>query len=100
MRAGLVSGAAPITGGGLVENPPRALAPGLAPRFDWAAWTPPPVFAWLARAGGIAEDEMRRAFNCGIGFLLVVSCADADAVLAALATHGETPFVCGALVSA
>src|SRR5215469_12406659 len=62
MHAGLVKGGAHITGGGLIENPPRAVAAGLAPRFDWAAWHPPQVFTWLAEAGGVAETEMRRTF--------------------------------------
>ena len=94
-RAGLLKGAAHITGGGLVENPPRALAPGLEARFDWAAWTPPPVFDWLAREGGIAEVEMRRTFNCGLGFLLVVGAAQAQPVLAALLNAGEDAAVVG-----
>ena len=94
-RAGLLKGAAHITGGGLVENPPRALAPGLEARFDWAAWTPPPVFDWLAREGGIAEAEMRRTFNCGLGFLLVVGAAQAQPVLAALLNAGEDAAVVG-----
>ena len=94
-RAGLLKGAAHITGGGLVENPPRALAPGLEARFDWAAWTPPPVFDWLARKGGIAEAEMRRTFNCGLGFLLVVGAAQAQPVLAALLNAGEDAAVVG-----
>src|SRR5580700_53921 len=68
-KAGLLSGCAHITGGGLVENPPRAIAPGLAPRFDWNAWSPPTVFAWLAETGGVADTEMRRTFNCGIGLM-------------------------------
>src|SRR5205085_1581004 len=55
LKAGRVKGLAHITGGGLVENPPRAIAEGLVPRFDWNAWTLPPVFDWLARAGGVAE---------------------------------------------
>jgi phosphoribosylaminoimidazole synthetase len=99
-RAGVLSGCAHITGGGLVENPPRAIAPGLAARFDWAAWTPPPVFAWLAQAGGVADSEMRRTFNCGLGFLLIASPRDAEAVLAALLNAGETAFVCGELAAA
>ena len=97
MRAGRIKGAAHITGGGLVENPPRAIAPGLAPRFDWAAWTPPPVFDWLQRTGGVAEAEMRRTFNCGLGFLLVVAPEEASGVLADLAEAGEDAFVCGQL---
>jgi phosphoribosylaminoimidazole synthetase len=99
-KAGLVSGGAHITGGGLIENPPRAVAPGLAARFDWAAWAQPPVFDWLAEVGGVAEAEMRRTFNCGLGFLLIVSPRDAEAVLAALLNAGEHAFVCGELASA
>jgi len=96
-RAGLLKGCAHITGGGLIENPPRVVAPGLEPRFDWDAWTLPPVFAWLAQAGGVAEAEMRRAFNCGIGLLLIVGATEAEAVLAALLNAGEAAFVCGEL---
>ena len=96
-KAGLVKGGAHITGGGLVENPPRMLAEGLEARFDWAAWSPPPVFDWLARAGGIEEAEMRRTFNCGLGFVLVVAVADAPPVLAALLNAGEDAAVVGEL---
>jgi phosphoribosylformylglycinamidine cyclo-ligase len=99
-KAGLITGCAHITGGGLVENPPRAIAPGLAARFDWNAWTPPPVFAWLAEVGGVDEAEMRRTFNCGLGLMLIASPRNAEAVLAALLDAGETAFVCGELASA
>ena len=99
-KAGLLTGCAHITGGGLVENPPRAISPGLAPRFDWNAWTPPPVFAWLAQTGGVAEAEMRRTFNCGIGLMLVAPPRNAEAVLTALLNAGETAFVCGELATA
>ena len=98
-KAGLIEGAAHITGGGLIENPPRAIAPGLAPRFDWNAWTLPPVFQWLQAAGGIADEEMRRTFNCGVGFLLIVSPDSAEAVLSGLLEAGEEAFVCGELRS-
>jgi phosphoribosylaminoimidazole synthetase len=97
MKAGLVKGAAHITGGGLIENPPRAVAEGLAPRFDWDAWPMPPLFQWLQEAGGVAEREMRRTFNCGVGFVLVVAPEHAEPVLAALLNAGETAFVCGEL---
>ena len=100
IRAGLVSGAAHITGGGLVENPPRALGPGLAPRFDFGAWRRPAVFDWLAEAGGVAESEMRRTFNCGVGFLLIAAPPDAATVLAALLDAGEAAFVCGEVAAA
>jgi phosphoribosylaminoimidazole synthetase len=99
-KAGLITGGAHITGGGLIENPPRAIAPGLVPRFDWAAWSPPPVFDWLSRTGGVAEAEMRRTFNCGIGFILIAAPHKAAEVLAALIDAGEVAFVCGDLAKA
>jgi phosphoribosylaminoimidazole synthetase len=96
-RAGLLLGAAHITGGGLVENPPRAIARGLVARFDWSAWDLPPVFEWLARAGGMIDLELRRTFNCGIGMVLIASKDNTDAVMNALSDAGETAFVCGEL---
>src|SRR5207344_16734 len=60
LKAGRVSGLAHITGGGLIENPPRAIAEGLVPRFDWDAWSPPAVFDWLQKVGGVSDLEMRR----------------------------------------
>jgi phosphoribosylaminoimidazole synthetase len=99
-KAGLITGGAHITGGGLIENPPRAIAPGLVARFDWNAWPQPDVFTWLADVGGVAEPEMRRTFNCGLGFLLTVPPTDAEAVLTALLNAGETAFVCGELAAA
>jgi phosphoribosylformylglycinamidine cyclo-ligase len=92
-----VKACAHITGGGLIENPPRVIAPGLQARFDWAAWTPPPVFDWLSREGGVAEAEMRRTFNCGLGLVLVVSPDQAPPIMAALLNAGETAEVVGEL---
>jgi phosphoribosylformylglycinamidine cyclo-ligase/phosphoribosylamine--glycine ligase/phosphoribosylglycinamide formyltransferase/phosphoribosylformylglycinamidine cyclo-ligase len=100
LKAGLVKGGAHITGGGLIENPPRCIAEGLVPRFDWSAWAPPPVFGWLQEAGGIDDHELRRTFNCGIGFLLVVGAEAATPVLAALLNAGEDPVVVGELAKA
>lgn len=100
LKAGLVKGGAHITGGGLIENPPRCIAKGLEAKFDYDAWPMPPVFAWLQQMGGVADKEMRRTFNCGIGFILVVAQEDAEPVLAALLNAGETAFVCGQLVKA
>ncbi len=96
-KAGLLKGAAHITGGGLIENPPRAIAEGLVARFDWAAWPRPPVFEWLQQIGGVAEHELRRTFNCGIGMVLIVSPRHVEAVLAGLLDAGETAFACGEL---
>jgi phosphoribosylformylglycinamidine cyclo-ligase/phosphoribosylamine--glycine ligase/phosphoribosylglycinamide formyltransferase/phosphoribosylformylglycinamidine cyclo-ligase len=99
IKRGLIKGGAHITGGGLIENPPRAIAKGLAPRFDWSAWALPPVFVWLRDAGGVADAELRRTFNCGVGFVLIVAPDDADQVLSGLLAAGEAPFVCGELVA-
>ena len=100
IQAELIKGCAHITGGGLIENPPRAIAKHLAPRFDWRAWTLAPVFDWLQREGGVADAELRRTFNCGVGFLLVVEPAHAPAVMAALMNAGEEAFVIGELAEA
>jgi phosphoribosylaminoimidazole synthetase len=100
MKAGLVKGAAHITGGGLIENPPRCIADGLKAEFDWDAWPLPPVFRWLAETGGVEAHEMRRTFNCGVGFILVVAPENAEPVLAALLNAGEAAFVCGQLTAA
>ena len=73
LRAGGVKGFAHITGGGITENLPRALPPGLDAEVDLGCWTPPPVFAWLAKTAGIDAQEMLRTFNCGIGLVAVVA---------------------------
>ena len=72
-RAGLLKAAAHITGGGLPGNLPRVLPAGVAAVVDAGAWTVPPVFAWLARTGDVAPEEMLRVFNCGIGMVVVVA---------------------------
>jgi len=97
IKAGLIKGGAHITGGGLIENPPRAIAEGLEPQFDWNAWPLPSVFAWMQEVGGLSDHELRRTFNCGVGFMLIVAAQDAEAVLAALLNAGENAFVCGQL---
>ena len=100
LKAGRVSGLAHITGGGLIENPPRAIAEGLVPRFDWEAWSPPPVFDWLQRTGGVSDLEMRRTFNCGVGLMLIVPPDEIAIVLEALARAGEDAFIVGELAKA
>lgn len=96
-KQGLIKGGAHITGGGLIENPPRAVAEGLAPRIDWNAWRQPPVFDWLQQVGGVSDAEMRRTFNCGVGFILIAAPDKAGDVLASLLDSGEDAFVCGEL---
>jgi phosphoribosylformylglycinamidine cyclo-ligase len=65
-----VRGLAHVTGGGILGNLARILPDGLGAELDWSSWKRPPVFAWLARH--IAEDELRRVFNLGIGYVAVV----------------------------
>jgi phosphoribosylformylglycinamidine cyclo-ligase len=86
---GAVKALAHITGGGFPDNIPRALPPGLGVRLDLARVAVLPVFRWLAAAGGIAQPEMLRTFNCGIGMIAVVEPARADAVAAELTRAGE-----------
>ena len=100
IKAGRLKGLAHITGGGLIENPPRAIAEGLTPRFDWSAWDMPPVFQWLQATGGVETEEMRRTFNCGVGMVLIVTPEDAGDVLEALLAAGEDAFTCGQLTAA
>ena len=99
MKAGLVKGAAHITGGGLIENPPRCIAEGLRAEFDWDAIPMPQVFRWLGETGGVSDHELRRTFNCGVGFILVVAPENVEPVLAALLNAGEVAFVCGQLAA-
>ena len=98
--AKLVKGAAHITGGGLVENVPRALPSHLAPDFDWSCWKRPAVFEWLQQTGAVPEQDMRRTFNLGVGMALIVEPAKAETVISQLKSAGEQAFKIGVLKSA
>ncbi|WP_341988367.1 phosphoribosylformylglycinamidine cyclo-ligase [Azorhizobium sp. AG788] len=87
---GAVKALAHITGGGITENLPRVLPAGTVARIDLGNLTVPPVFRWLAATGGIAPEEMLRAFNCGIGMAIVVDAADEERVADAFADAGES----------
>jgi phosphoribosylformylglycinamidine cyclo-ligase len=80
----LVKGMAHITGGGLIDNVPRVLPQGLAARFNNEAWTIPPVFQLIQQRGKVAQSEMYRVFNMGIGMVLICSPHDADQLTQAL----------------
>src|SRR5260221_11303034 len=90
-----VKGLAHITGGGLVENLPRVLPENLRAVIGRSAWARPPLFQWLQREGQVADAEMRRVFNCGIGMGIVVGAEHADAAARSLADSGKTVFGIG-----
>jgi phosphoribosylformylglycinamidine cyclo-ligase len=85
-----VKGMVHITGGGLVENVPRVLQDHLTAVLHRDAWAMPPLFAWLQEHGGVADAEMHRVFNCGIGMTVIVAAENADAAMAQLTAAGET----------
>ncbi len=93
-----IKGLAHITGGGLVDNVPRILSRHLAARVERAAWTMPPLFRWLQEQGGIADDELYRVFNCGIGMTVIVRAADASKALKTLRAAGESAWPIGRIV--
>jgi phosphoribosylformylglycinamidine cyclo-ligase len=88
-ESGGVKALAHITGGGFTENIPRVLPDGLGVRIALSQVPVLPVFRWLARTGGIAETEMLRTFNCGIGMIVVVAPDKVDAVTAVFRREGE-----------
>jgi phosphoribosylformylglycinamidine cyclo-ligase len=90
-----IKGMVHITGGGLVENVPRVLGEKLTAVLDSGSWTMPPLFAWLQRHGGVADAEMHRVFNCGIGMIVIVSEENADNAIGRLRAAGETVFRIG-----
>lgn len=89
IRAGGVRALAHVTGGGLPENLPRILPDGCGATIDRSAWPLPPVFAWLRDAGRIAEAELLRTFNCGIGMVVVAAPDRAAALTDLLRAEGE-----------
>ena len=88
-----------ITGGGFPDNIPRVLPEGCAAAIDLDAIAVPPVFGWLARTGRVAEDEMLRTFNCGIGMVVVVAAERVVDVVTALEAVGERPVRLGRLIA-
>jgi phosphoribosylformylglycinamidine cyclo-ligase len=86
-----------VTGGGLPGNAARPLPAGVGMRIDLSTWERPPVFGWLASLG-VEEDEMRRVFNLGVGYLAVVPTESAELAMRVLYDAGETAWVAGELV--
>jgi phosphoribosylformylglycinamidine cyclo-ligase len=94
-----VKGMAHITGGGLLENVPRVLPENTVAELEKAAWPRPKLFDWMQAEGNVAENEMHRVFNCGIGLVIVVAAADADAAMAELKAQGEAVYRIGKIRS-
>ena len=95
-----VKGLAHVTGGGLVGNVPRILPRGTKAVIDKATWPRPELFKWLQQAGSVAEDEMFRVFNCGVGMVLVLSPDKAPAAMALLKREGELVYQIGRVEAA
>ena len=89
IRAGGVHALAHITGGGLTENLPRVLPEDLGADIDLGGWALPGVFGWLRETGGMDDAELLKTFNCGIGMIVAVSAARADALAELFAEQGE-----------
>ena len=100
IQDGLAKGLAHITGGGLTENTPRMCPEKLVPRIDRTAWSAPDVFNWLQDTGNIAEDEMHRTFNMGIGMIFAVAADNVDRAMERLRECGEQPVIIGDLANA
>ena len=96
---GAIKGMAHITGGGLTDNVPRILPDGTAVRIDQSAWTVPPLFQWLQRAGSVPEADMLRTFNMGIGMVLICTPALVDTILNDLRARREDPVLIGEIIS-
>lgn len=87
----IIHGIAHITGGGLIDNPPRLLPEGLAIRLERGSWTIPPVFPWLQSLGSVADDEMFRVFNMGIGLVMIVGTHFAESITRKLNYNAKIP---------
>jgi phosphoribosylaminoimidazole synthetase len=98
VTGGAIKALAHITGGGFVDNVPRVLPETIAAEIDLSAVPVLPVFRWLAREGGVADREMLRTFNCGIGMVLVVEQGFAGEVAAVLGESGESVVELGRIV--
>jgi phosphoribosylformylglycinamidine cyclo-ligase len=94
-----IRGLAHITGGGITENLPRILPDGLHAEINTGSWRQGPVFDWIADAGRITTEEMRRTFNCGVGMAVVVPPEDAETALSTLASSGEKAWRLGRIAT-
>ena len=98
LKRGLVRGMSHITGGGIVGNTRRILPEGLRIEVDWDAWEWPPIFKLIRDVGNVPEDEMRKVFNLGIGFVIICDKNDIDEVFEYLRGESEAPVLIGSVV--
>jgi len=98
LERGLVRGMSHITGGGIVGNTRRILPEGLRIEVDWDAWEWPPIFKLIRDVGNVPEDEMRKVFNLGIGFVIICDKNDIDEVFEYLRGESEDPVLIGSVV--
>jgi len=99
LDAGLLRGAAHITGGGITDNTPRILPKGLGAAIETSAWKIPPVFELLRRIGNIPDDDYRRTLNLGVGMILAVPRSRAGKAESILSRHSEAPFRIGEVIA-
>jgi len=90
MQSLTIKGMAHITGGGITENVPRVLPENVVADIASTSWELPKLFKWLQKEGGVAQQEMYRTFNCGIGMVVIVAASDADAAISQLQAADET----------
>ena len=95
---GLVTGLSHITGGGIEGNTKRILRDGLKLSIDWGSWEEPPIFDLIRKSGNVQEHDMRKAFNLGVGMILVVAEQNVMTVMSRL--REEMPFVVGRIEAA
>ncbi len=98
LESGIIRGLVHITGGGLLENPPRILPEGTSAEIKAGSWPGLPVFDLLARLGRVPDGEMYRTFNMGIGMVIVVAASDAGAIRAHLEQQGTKHYDIGRIV--
>ena len=98
LSTGAVNGVAHVTGGGITGNLPRILPTGCGAELRREAWPCPAIFALIQRVGQIAQDEMQRVFNMGLGMILIVSAGEAERLVSLLAATGENASIVGQVV--
>jgi len=94
-----IKGLCHITGGGITENLPRVLPPGTAAQIEQNSWSRPAIFDWIQQQGEVAEDEMLRVFNCGVGMAIIVPAEQLDAVIKACQVEDMNATQIGHIIS-